>query len=486
VTAGQAAVRGFRFTGAAIAGLAGTLTIAGAQGPDRSAPPTPGPPAVLTLPAVEKHALSNGLPVWLIESHEVPLVQVNVTLLTGSSDDPTGKFGLASLTAAMLDEGAGKRPALEISDAIDVLGASLTTASSFDSTSARLNVPVRSLEDALPILADVVLRPAFAPPDLERLREERLTSLLQAQAEPSAIATTSFARLLFGTHRYGTDAIGTEQTVTSFTPADLKAFHAAHYVPSRAALVVVGDVVAEKLLPLLESEFGRWKGGGAVATPLPSPAPLAALRVVLVDTPGAAQSQVRVGNVGVARSTPDYFALETLNTVLGGSFTSRLNMNLREVHGYAYGASSAFVMRRSTGPFLAAANVQTDKTAEAVREMLNELDAIRTPIPAPELSRATNNLALGFPAEFETTTQLSRKLEELIVYDLPDEYFSRYVAGVRSVTAGQVQEAAATYIVPSKVLVLVVGDRQAVETGLRALNLAPLEVMTVAEATGRR
>ena len=450
--------------------------------PDRRTPPAPGLLPALVLPTVEKDVLSNGLSVWVVESREVPLVQVNVVLRHGSGDDPPGRFGLANLTAAMLDEGAGDRSALDIADLIEGVGATLSTSSTFDGTSVALNVPVRRLDEALPALADIVLRPTFAEQDLERLRQERLTSLLQANDQPDAIASTSFARLIFGRHRYGTGAIGTRTTVESFSRTDLQAFHAAHYVPGQATLIVVGDITAESVLPMLEEQFGRWKGTGAVHTELPVPVRIDRTRVVLVDTPGAAQSQIRIGGIGVARSTPDYFALEVLNTVLGGTFASRLNMNLREVHGYAYGASSAFVMRRQPGPFLAATAVQTDKTSEAVREILLELDAIRTPIPEDELARATNNVALGFPAEFETIAQLSWKLEDLVVYGLPDNYFSGYATGIRAVTAAQVQAAAARHIVPSQFLILVVGDRQAVEPGLRALNLAPLEVLTVADA----
>jgi predicted Zn-dependent peptidase len=203
-----------------------------------------------------------------------------------------------------------------------------------------------------------------------------------------------------------------------------------------------------------------------------------------VDKPGAEQSQIRMGWVGVPRSTADYFPLLILNTVLGGSFTSRLNQNLREEHGYAYGASSGFDMRLSAGPFVAAAGVQTDKTAESVREFFNELTAIADPIGADEIAKAKNYVALGFPAEFESSADLSRRLEELIVYGLPDDYFERYIANVQAVTAGAVQKAAKTYIQPSRFAVVIVGDRKTIEPGIRALNLGPVRVMSVDEALG--
>ena len=465
--------------------IAALLSSASAQQPDRSQAPTLGPPPVLKLPQIQKRTLSNGLPVWLIESHEVPLVQVNLLVHGGSADDPAGKFGLASLTAAMLDEGAGARSSLEIADALDFLGAQLGTSGSFDASSVRLNVPVARLGDALPIMADVALRPSFPQQDLERLRQERLTSLLQAQDDPASIAAILFGRILFGaSHRYGTSGIGTEAALKGFTADDLRGFHTAYFTPSNAALVVVGDVALDGVLPLLEQQFGGWKGMPRARAALPSVRQLARRQVYIVDKPGAEQSQVRIGWIGVPRSTPDYFTIVVMNTVLGGSFTSRLNQNLREKHGYAYGASSAFDMRLSAGPFLAGAGVQTDKTADAVREFFNELEAIRKPVGAEELAKAKNYLALGLPADFETTGDLSRRMEEMMVYGLPENYFEEYVQKIQAVTAADVQKAAAAYIQPAKFAVVVVGDAKTIEAPLRALGLGPVRVMSVKEALG--
>ena len=454
------------------------------QRPDRTKPPTLGPAPQLDLPPIQKRTLANGLPVWIIESHEVPLAQVNLVVLAGSGDDPAGKFGVASLTAAMLDEGAGSRSALEIADRVEFLGASLSTTSSFDSSAVRLNVPVSRLNEALPVMADVALRPAFSQEELDRLRQERITSLLQARDDPQSIGAMAFARLVFGPmHRYGTGAIGTEATLKTFSPADLRAFHSAFFQPANAALMVVGDVTAAAVLPQLEKHFGGWKASAPVTrADVPAATQLTRGQIYIVDKPDAEQSQIRIGWIGVPRSTPDYFPLIVLNTVLGGSFTSRLNQNLREEHGYSYGASSAFDMRLAAGPFVAAAGVQTDKTAEALREFFNELNAIGKPIGAEELSKAKNYIALGFPAEFETSGDLSRAVEELIVYKLPDSHFERYIANVQAVMADAVQKAAARYIQPSRLAVVVVGDRKTIEPGIRALNLGPVRVMTVEEA----
>jgi zinc protease len=455
------------------------------QVPDRSKPPALGPAPQLTLPALQKRALSNGLNVWIVEAHKVPLVQVNLLIQAGSGDDPAGKFGIASLTAAMLDEGAGSRSALQIADDVEFLGANLATSSSFDASAVRLNVPTARLAAALPIMADVALRPAFAQAELDRLRQERLTTLIQARDDPAQVAPLAFARVVYGgPHRYGTAAMGTPATLKAFTTSDLRSFHTAMYHPANSTLVVAGDVSADAVLPLLEEQFGGWKAPAAPArTAVPAALQLTQRQITIVDMPGAEQSQIRIGWVGVPRSTPDYFTLQVLNTILGGSFTSRLNQNLREKNQFSYGASSRFDMRLSAGPFFAGAGVQTDKTADALREFFNELTAI-SKISPDELAKAKNYVALSFPSEFETIQDLASHIEEMIVYKLPDNYFERYIANIEAVTLESVQKATAAYIQPGKFAVVVAGDRKAIEAGIRGLNLGPVRVVTVDEAIG--
>ncbi len=475
-----------RKTVASLISLVLLVVSVAAQQPDRSHPPALGPTPELKLPAIEKRTLANGLSVWLIATHEVPLVQVNLVVRAGGGSDPAGKFGLSAFTASMLDEGAGARSALEIADAIDFLGATLNATSSFDASSVRLNVPVAHVADALPIMADVALRPTFPDAEIERVRQERLTMLLQARDDPAQLIGMAFVRQVYGAaHRYGTSIFGEPATIRAFTASDLRGFHAAQYRPDNATLVVVGDTSMATIAPLLESAFGSWKvAAGAAAAPVPAAPQLRARRVVLVDKPGAEQSRIRIGAVGAPRSTPDYFPLEVLNTILGGSFTSRLNQNLREQHGYTYCAASGFEMRLSAGPFYATAGVQTDKTADALREFFNELNGIRKPISQDEVARAENYVALGFPAGFETTGDLSRRLEDLVVYRLPDDYYSTYVSRVRAVTPADLQKAAARYVAPDKLVIVIVGDVKRIEQGVRALNLGPVQVLTVDQAVG--
>lgn len=469
-----------------LCGFISVSLVAQGSRPDRTKPPALGAAPQLKLPPIQKRTLSNGLPVWLIEAHEVPLVQVNLLLKAGAGDDPAGKFGVASLTAAMLDEGAGKRTALQIADDVEFLGAALGTSSSFDASAVRLNVPVSRLKDALPLMADVVLRPTFPEEELNRLRQERLTALLQAKDDPASIAPMAFARIVFGaTHRYGTGAIGTEATLKGFSVQDLRSFHSSMYLPGNATLFVVGDVTADAVIPQLEAQFGSWKGAAPTRRAVSQAPQVTQGQITIVDVPGAEQSQIRIGWVGVPRATPEYFTLEVMNTILGGSFTSRLNQNLREEHQYSYGASSRFDMRLSAGPFFAGAGVQTDKTSEAIREFFNELNGIAKPVGAEELTKAKNYIALSFPSEFETLGDLSSHMEELVAYTLPDTYFTQYIDNIQAVTSAGVQKAAATYIQPKSFAVVVVGDRKVIEQGVRALNLGPVRVMSVEEAIGQ-
>jgi len=296
----------------------------------------------------------------------------------------------------------------------------------------------------------------------------------------------AFPRLVFGAkHRYGTAEMGTAASLKAITAADLKAFHAAQYRPANATLVVAGDVAADAIVPQLEKALAGWTGApGAKPATAGEAAQLTSRKVFLIDKPGAAQSQIRIGRIGVPRSTADYFPIQVLNTVLGGSFTSRLNNNLREVHGYAYGAGSGFDMRGGAGPFSASAGVQTDKTSEALKEFFNELNAILKPVPADELTRAKNYVSLRYPSAFETTGDISRRLEDALVYKLPDDYFSKYVQNIQAVTAADVQRVAQKYIKPDHLAVVVVGDLKVIEPGIRALNLCPIKTMTIDEVFG--
>jgi predicted Zn-dependent peptidase len=458
---------------------------AAAGKPDRSKPPALGPVRALKLPPVQKLRLGNGLPVMLVLSREVPVVQVNVVVRAGAGADPLDKPGLASLSADMLDEGAGTASALQISDEVDYLGAELQAEAGWDATTVGLHVPVKRLERALAILADVVQRPTFPAAELDRLRKERLTELLQARDEPRAIASVALARALYGSkHRYGTMTLGTEASVRRFSRDDLAGFHARAFRPNNAAVIVVGDVTAAWVQPLLEKAFGGWKAEGSFASSVPAAPQMRNREIWIVDRPGAAQSEIRIGRIGPPRSTADYYPLTVMNTILGGSFTSRLMQNLREQHGYAYGARSSFDYRLSTGPFVASAAVQTDKTGPSLTEFFKELDAIGKTVTEAEVAKAKNYVALSFPSDVETTGDLAGKLQEQFVYGLAEGWLDQFVSRVQAVALGDVRRVASKYIEPGKVMVVVVGDRKKIEAEVRALNLGPVKVLSVEELFG--
>ena len=454
--------------------------------PDRSKPPALGPVRALKLPPTQKLKLANGVPVLLVELHEVPVVQVNVIVRAGAGADPLDKPGLASLTADMMDEGAGSRTALQIADELDYLGADLGTLARWDASGVALHVPAKRLAAALPIFADVVLRPTFPPSELERVRKDRLTALLQARDEPPTIAAVAFANALYGrSHRYGTPVMGTEASVRGFSRDDLVSSHQRAFQPANAAIVVVGDVVPATIQKDLDAAFGSWKAGAEAApAAVPAASQVTERGIWIVDRPGSAQSEIRIGRVGPPRSTQDYFPLTVMNTILGGSFTSRLMQNLRETHGYAYGARSSFDYRLSTGPFTASAAVQTDKTGPAISEFFKELEAIRKTVTEPEVGKAKNYVALSFPSDVETTGDIAQKLAEQFIYELPDGWLDAYVQKISAVTLADVQRVANQYVDPAKVIVVVVGDRKKIEPEVRALNLGPVQVRSVEEVFG--
>ncbi|HEY0593791.1 MAG TPA: pitrilysin family protein, partial [Thermoanaerobaculia bacterium] len=310
-------------------------------------PPPLGEPKPLTLPAVVKNVLPNGLTLLVVEHHELPIADFILVVKSGSEVDPAGKEGLASLTSALLDEGTATRTAMDIADQAAFLGVELTTASGWDASRVALHTPTAQLDGALALFADVALNPAFAENEVERLRKERLTQILQIKDRGPVIADLVFSSILYGEdHPYGRWQTGTEASVTSLTRADIRKFYETFYRPNNATMIVVGDVKPADITARIESLFGAWKRAEVPAARFGATKPREGTTVYIVDKPGAPQSSFRIGAIGVARSTPDFFPLQVMNTILGGSFTSRLNQNLRENKGYTYGAGSGFSMRQ--------------------------------------------------------------------------------------------------------------------------------------------
>ena len=447
-----------------------------AQVVDRSKPPVLAPPPALKLPAVQTATLPNGLTLAVVEMHKVPVVDVQVLVDAGAARDPADLPGLATFTALMLQQGAGTRGALDVADEAAFLGAQLNTTATLDGAVASLHVPRRRLEAALDLLADVVLRPSFSDSEVARQRELRSAQLVQQRDEPVAVANVAFPAIVYGPgHPYGHPLNGTDGATTALTRDRVAGFYRSYYRPNDARILMVGDITLAEARGLVAARFGAWQQGdvpGLAGGTAPTPATRA---VYLIDKPGAAQSVIRIGHIGPARSTPDWYALEVLNTILGGAFTSRLNQNLRETHGYTYGAFSQFAARRLAGAFVALASVVTAKTDSSLVEFLRELRRIREePVPEGELAKAKAYVTLGLPGDFETTGGAAARFREVLGYGLPLDYYDRYIERIGAVTAADVQRVARQYIDPDHFDIVVVGDKAQIEAGIRALNEGPI------------
>lgn len=435
--------------------------------------PTPKADPRLTLPQIQRHKLSNGLEVVLVEHHELPIVTMNLVVKSGSAADPQDRAGLASLTADLLDEGTKKRSALAISNELTDIGARLGTSADWDSNSISITTLTRHLPRALDIYADVITTPAFLDDELKRARARRLATVKQQRDDASSIASIVYASILYGrNHPYGHPAIGDEDSLNAIKAADVRTFYETFYRPNNASLIVVGEVRSATLLPQLESAFAGWKKADVPTIQIPEAQARQQAGVYIVDRPGSAQSVINIGHVGVARSTPDYFPLLVLNTMLGGQFVSRINLNLREDKGYTYGARSSFDYRLGTGPFVATAPVQTKVTKESVAELMKELRGVRgeIPITAKELEYSKQAIIRGYPRGFETPGQIAGRLSDVVLYRLPDDYFNSYIQRVAAVSLADVQRVANRYLDPSRMAILVVGDRKEIEPGLRSLE----------------
>jgi predicted Zn-dependent peptidase len=448
---------------------------------DRSRLPRPAGDPPFTFPEVVRRALPNGLGVWTVEYRDLPVLSFVLLLSRGSAEDPRGRQGLASITADMLDEGSGSRSALDIEEELSRLGAQMDTEVGSDAAVLSLLTLARHGDEALGLLADMVARPRLSDEDFDRVRHLRLTRLSQLHDLAPVVADRMLTRLLYPGHPYGHLPLGLASTLKTVTPEDVREFHARTWRPSRLTLIAVGDCSHDELMRAAERAFGWWTPDGEDHVPddgrLAPPAEPAA-RLAIVDRPGAAQSELRVGQVAVPRLTPDYHALLVLNAILGGQFVSRLNMNLREDKGYTYGARSGFDFRRSNGPFSVQAAVQTTATAESVQEVLAEITAIGGERPATpgEVELARSSLTRGYPRNFETAGQVARGLAQLALYGLPDDTFERFVPTVEAVSAEDVTRASAR-LDPARMTVVVVGDRAKVEPSLSALGIGAPEVM---------
>jgi len=446
---------------------------------DRFVLPAPGPPATVAFPPVTRTSLPNGLAVWSVAHASVPVVSCALVLNRGTAGDPPDRPGLASVVASLAIESAGDRDSIALADALARIGAHLDVQPAADVTVVSVQTLRRHLPAALDLLADIVRRPQFTAGDFARVRELRLSRLRQASRVASTVADRALIAGVYGDHPYGHGALGTSRAVAEMTIDEVRAWWSQAWSPAGATFVAAGDVDARTIEREVARAFAGWEAAAEPeATPLSHDA--AAPRLLVVHRPGAAQAEVRVGQPGPPRATPDYHALVTLNALLGGQFTSRINRNLREQRAITYGARSAFDMRRAGGLFSCDAGVQSDAAAVAAAEILREFGDVSVPgaVSAEELTRAQAALTRGYVRHFETAGHLARALVDLATYRLPDDTFDRFVPRVSALTAGDVSEAAARTLRPGACTIVVVTDLDRHRAALDALE-REIEVISV-------
>ncbi len=449
---------------------------------DRSKVPDRGPTPDATFPEMKRATLSNGLTLVVAERHSIPVVDFNLILDGGFAADSLAVPGLTRLAMEMLDEGTKTRDALAISDQLSALGARLNTGSDLDTSSVSLSALKANLDPSLAIFADVVLNPAFPQPDLDRLKRQQLARIQSEKVQPQSMALRVFPKLVFGEgHAYGTPFTGSgfEKTVAGITRDDLVKFHATWFKPNHAAIVVVGDTTLAEIQPKLEALFGSWKAGDVPKKNLKEVQPQPKQVVYLIDRPGSVQSMVIAGHVAPPKANPDEIAIEALNRILGGSFTSRINMNIREDKHWSYGAGSMVVPTSGQRPFVVFAPVQSDKTKETLAEISKELKGPLgdRAVTTDELEKAQDGLTLSLPGRWETGRAVGGSIAELLRYGLPDDYFATYPKKVRALTVANEAAAARQLLHPDSVVWVVVGDRSKIEGPIRGLGLGEVKLL---------
>jgi zinc protease len=449
---------------------------------DRSKLPETAAPAASKFPTIATATLSNGLKVYLAERSDVPLVNFNLMVDAGYAADHQGILGTASLAMNMLDEGTKTRTALQISDALQRYGAQLGTGSNVDVSTVFLSTLKESMDSSLVIFADVVLNPSFPQSDFDRLMKLQLAQIQREKVTPFQMALRVFPLLVYGSgHAYGIPLTGsgTEGSVSKRRRDDRMLFHRTWFKPNNASLIVVGATTLAEVTPRLERLFGSWRSGEVPKKNIGQVAQQPRSAVYLIDRPGSEQSIIFAGHVAPAKRNPREIALLTMNDILGGSFTSRVNMNLREDKHWSYGAFSVLFDARGQRPFIVLAPVQTDKTKESLGEVVNELRAIAhsRPVTPEELAKAQANLTLSLPGQWETIGAVGASIEEIVRFDLPHDYYSTFASNVRALQVADLTTAASETIQPDKLVWVVVGDRVKIEPGIRELNLGPLQFL---------
>ena len=443
---------------------------------DRSRLPDTGSPPPARFDRFERFELENGLKVVLAERHAVPVVELNLVIDAGFAADQFATPGTANLALAMLDEGTATRSALEISDELLRLGANLGAGSNLDTSFVGMSALKENVDASLDLYADVILNPSFPEKDFARLQQLQIVGIQQEKVRPRTLALRLFPGLLYGDgHAYSLPFTGSgnETSVAALTPGDLAAFHQAWFKPGNATLVVVGDVTRSEIEPLLAARFGAWRPGDVPDKNLATVAHQDEPIVYLVDRPDSEQSVIIAGHIAPPRNNDAEMAITAMNQVLGGDFTARVNMNLREDKNWSYGAFTQLVPAKGQRPFIALAPVQTDKTSEAIAELQREIEEIRHVRPATpdEIAKVKDRRTLSLPGRWETASAVLGSLVEIVRFGLPDDYWDSYADAVRGLSEEEIHRAAVDVVNPDGLIWVVVGDRGKIEAGIRDLNV---------------
>jgi zinc protease len=449
---------------------------------DRTKQPTPGPTPVLRVPTWTKTQLANGATLIVSERHSLPLVSFAITFVGGANQFERGeRRGVAAMTASMLSEGTTTKTGDQISDALQLLGTSVGAGVGGEEGAISFVSTAKNFEPTLAILADMMLNSTFPAEALERLRARTLVNLTQAKDQPTVVGSQVFARVLYGSgHPYGQRA--NETSVKAITRDDVIAFQKAYYQPGRAIITVVGDITPAQAKTAVEKGLAAWaKGGDKPSFDYPKLPELQPAKIYFVDKPGSAQSVVNIGLPGPPRNTPDYFALQVLNTILGGQFQSRLNANIREQKGYSYGVNSGFSYGKGPGAFRAGGSIFSDKTDAALIEFMKELKGIvgEKPITDEEIKTAKEALIQGLPQRFASVTAISGAITSVVTQGLPEDFYQTYAKNVSAVTKEDLLRVAKKYIDLNHLAIVIVGDRSSVEAPLKATNIAPITYIDI-------
>jgi zinc protease len=447
--------------------------------PFRQQAPAPNGKVAFVAPKVVEATLKNGLRVLIVERHDLPVVGLRLVVAAGAGDLEGARPGALSFLGGMIEQGTKKRSALQISDDFEAIGAQHGAWFEWDSGGVSVKVLADKLDAALELMSDVALHPSFPEAEIERFRARRLAGIAAEKSSPGTVAQNTIAASLFGrAHPYGHSLGGEEIDAKKLTRAELVRAYERLFVPKNAAIVIAGDITKDSILPKLEAAFGGWRSAAPALSRKGPKGPTKAAadkRIVLVDRAGA-QSQIQIMRPGVPFATKDRDSIVVMNAILGGMFSSRINMNLREKNSYTYGARSYFSMRHGAGPFLAGASVFAAKTVPAIKEIFTELEGLRRDGPTEEeLALAKESIALAMPGRFETTGEVASAISDLVVYDLPLDHFDKRLARIEAVTAADVKRVAGEYLEPKAMTVVVVGDKASLAPQLDSLGMGPFE-----------